>query len=95
MTEKTKNHDGRKIQLHPIAIIGLILMTICGTLILWVYFSVFQDAQAMQAILNEQCPEKNIVVDLDFYNDYDPYLNWGNGEAYCEQWRDEPITCTC
>ena len=70
-------------------------MALLGTIIIWDYFNTFQDAQTMQAILNEQCPEKNIIVDMNDL-DYDPMLNWSNGEVQCfGDLGKETITCFC
>jgi hypothetical protein len=100
MTEKTKNNDFNITtpKLHPIAILVITLMTLFGTVILIMvvgfYIGERLDEQAMETILNEQCPNQKFVVELDF-NDYDPYLSWSSGGASCEQWGGEPITCSC
>jgi hypothetical protein len=101
MTEKTKNNDFNSSapKLHPIATLAIILMILFGTVILILVVAynlgTHQDEQAMQAILNEQCPNQKFVVELDF-NDYDPSLSWSNGEALCYRNPGElNIFCHC
>lgn len=98
---KRKNEQQRVLRRIPTLIrvvSGFIILLISLFILAYILgenISYFMNKQQIQAALNEQCIDFNIVVERQYY-DTDPFPSWSNSEAYCYQYySSDGWECSC